>query len=189
VFAVYLTLGKQRKDETVKVSSAVTTEVTALAKHIMGAIDKCITIATGTRHVPQTHASYIVQTLEAEPTVYNAVADRIGLLPRPDATTQFYLRIAEAKAGAAAVQEAVKLTWAPGIGGPPPPITREIVLPIADSLTTALQLAQPIIRDARPAQQFERWVQQTTLKQIADCLATAKATFPEAESFQTPSQR
>ena len=70
----------------------------------MGAIDKCITIATGTRHVPQTHASYIVQTLEAEPTVYNAVADRIGLLPRPDATTQFYPRIARAKAGLAAVQ-------------------------------------------------------------------------------------
>jgi hypothetical protein len=37
VWAVYLTLGKQRKEETEKVSSAVATEVTALAKYVMGA--------------------------------------------------------------------------------------------------------------------------------------------------------
>jgi hypothetical protein len=117
------------------------------------------------------------------------VADRIGLLPHPDATTQFYLRIAEAKAAASAVETAVKFQWAPGIGGPPPLMTRELVLPIADGLITALQLAQPIIRDAKSGPQFERWVRQTTLKQIDDCLAAAKQVFPEAESFQTPSRQ
>ena len=108
--------------------------------------------------MPQTDAGYIVRKVLAEPTVYNAVADRIGLLPHPDATTQFYLRIAEAKAAASAVETAVKFQWAPGIDGPPPLITRELVLPIADSLITALQLAQPIIRDAKSGPQFERWV-------------------------------
>jgi hypothetical protein len=70
VWAVYLTLGKQRKDETAKVSSAVTTEVTALAKYVMGAIEICIDIVTSVRpFVPQTDAGYIVRKVLAEPTV------------------------------------------------------------------------------------------------------------------------
>ena len=123
VWAVYLTLGKQRKEETKKVSSAVATEVAALVKYVIGAVEICIEIAKGARRVPQTDAGYIVRKVLAKPTVYNAVADRVGLLPHPDATTQFYFRIEEVKAAASAVETAVKFQWTPGIGGSPPLMT------------------------------------------------------------------
>jgi len=183
VWAVYLTLGRQRKEETEKVSSAVATEVTALAKYVMGAVEICIEIAKGTRRVPQTDAGYIVRKVLAEPTIYTAVADRVGLLPRPEATTQFYLRIEEVKVAASAVETAVKFQWAPSIGGPPPLMTRDLLLPIADILITALQLARPIIGDTKTGSGFGRRVREVTVKQIDECLATAKQAFPDAESF------
>jgi hypothetical protein len=183
IFAVYLTLGKQRKDETKNVSSAVATEVTALAKYAIGAVYVCIEIAKGERHVPQTDAAYIVRKLFAPPTVYSAVADRIGLLPHPDATTQFYMRLEEVKASTSAIEMAVKFQWAPGMG-PPPLINREIVLPIADMLITALQLAGPIIADAAKSGPFlERRIREITVHQVGECLAAAKKAFPDAESF------
>jgi hypothetical protein len=183
IFAVYLTLGKQRKDETNNVTSAVVTEVTALAKYVMGALDISIEVAKGQRHVPQTDAAYIVRKLFAPATVYNAVADRIGLLPHPDATTQFYMRLEEVKASASAIEMAVKFQWAPGMG-PPPLITRDIVAPIADMLITALQLAGPIIAEAaHSGPLLERRIREVTVNQINECLAAAKNAFPEAESF------
>jgi hypothetical protein len=135
IYAVYLTLRKQRKDETNNVTSAVVTEVTALAKYVVGAVEVCIEVAKGERRVPQTDAAYIVRKLFAPPTVYNAVADRIGLLPHPDATTQFYMRLEEVKASTSAIEMAVKFQWAPGMG-PPPFISRDIIAPIADMLIT-----------------------------------------------------
>jgi hypothetical protein len=183
VWAVYLTLGKQRKEETKKVSSAVATEVAALVKYVIGAVEICIEIAKGARRVPQTDAGYIVRKVLAKPTVYNAVADRVGLLPHPDATTQFYFRIEEVKAAASAVETAVKFQWTPGIGGSLPLMTRDLVLPIADILITALQLARPILCDTKSGPQFEQRVREITVKQIDECLATAKDAFPDAESF------
>jgi hypothetical protein len=109
------------------------------------------------------------------------------LLPHPDATTQFYLRIEEVKAAASAVETAVKFQWAPGIG-PPPLMTRDLVLPIADSLITALQLARPILCDTKSGPKFQQWVRETTVKQIDECLATAKKVFPDAESFGVPEE-
>ena len=105
-------------------------------------------VAKGERRVPQTDAAYIVRKLFAPPTVYNAVADRIGLLPHPDATTQFYMRLEEVKASTSAIEMAVKFMWAPG-QGPPPSISRAMVLPISHMLITALELARPIIADAK----------------------------------------
>jgi len=92
IYAVYLTLRKQRKDETNNVTSAVVTEVTALAKYVVGAVEVCIEVAKGERRVPQTDAAYIVRKLFAPPTVYNAVADRIGLLPHPDVISSHQLQ-------------------------------------------------------------------------------------------------
>jgi len=182
VWAVYLTLRKQRRDETEKVSSAVATEVTALAKYVMGAVEICIDIAKGGRNVPQADAGYIVRKVISGPTVYTAVADRVGLLPHPDATTQFYLRIEEAKAGASAVETAAKFQWA-GSGLGPSPMTRDLILPIADSLITALQLARPIIADTKGGPQLEQLIRKVTVNQIDECLAKAKLTFSDAESF------
>jgi hypothetical protein len=39
-----------------------------------------------------------------DPVIYPAVADRVGLLQRPQATIEFYMRVAEAKSNLAAIQ-------------------------------------------------------------------------------------
>ena len=60
---------------------------------------------------------------------------------------------------------------------------------VADSLLTALQLARAIVADEEMSvgkPQFTAWVQAMVVAQIDDCLASAKETFPEAESFQVP---
>jgi hypothetical protein len=183
IYAVYLTLSKQRKHDTNNVMSAVVTEVTAFSKYVIGAVEICIKVANGKRHVPQTGAAYIVQKLFAPPTVYRATADRIGLLPHPDATVQFYMRLEEVKAATNAIETAVKFQWEPRLG-PPPLITRDIIAPIADSLITALQLAGPIIADAaKSGPLLERRIREVTVHQIDECLAAAKEVFPNAESF------
>jgi hypothetical protein len=96
VFAVYLTLARQRADDTAKVRAAVRTEVTTFAKYVSGAVDICQQIAGGLP-VPMSNAPYITTSL-VDPVVYPAVADRIGLLPRAQQTIEFYQRITEAKA-------------------------------------------------------------------------------------------
>jgi hypothetical protein len=45
VFAVYLTLARQRSDDTAKVRAAVRTEVTTFTKYVIGALDVCQQIA------------------------------------------------------------------------------------------------------------------------------------------------
>ena len=52
VLAVYLALSNQRREETAKVSVSVRTEVAALSKYVIGAIEICRTITNGTRQVP-----------------------------------------------------------------------------------------------------------------------------------------
>jgi hypothetical protein len=73
-----------------------------------------------------------------------------------------------------------------------PHVTPEFAGSVADSLLTALQLARPIVADedisvGKP--QFTAWVQSVVVVQIDDCLASAKETFPDAESFQLPPEQ
>jgi len=89
VLAVYVALSSQRNEETAKVSAAVRTEVASLTTYVIGAIEICQGIANGTRRVPSLDASYIMRKLWADPVIYPAVADRVGLLPHPNATVQF----------------------------------------------------------------------------------------------------
>jgi hypothetical protein len=107
VFAVYLTLTRQRNEDAAKVRAAVRTEVTTYYKYIVGALDICEQIATQNLQIPCPDASYIAKNL-SDPIIYPAVADRIALLPHPQATIEFYMRIKEAKAMLTALQ----MKWA-----------------------------------------------------------------------------
>jgi hypothetical protein len=177
VLAVYVALSSQRKEETVKVSAAVRTEVAALTTYIIGAVAICQDISTGVRNVPRQDAGYILRKLFVEPVVYKAVADRIGLLPHPNATAAFYLRLSEAKAMVESLQIATVAQEH---------VTAENAGAVADSLITALQLAHGILsNDGDP--RLSEWVRQEMVGQIEKCLQSAKVSFPNAESFQTPS--
>jgi hypothetical protein len=98
VWAVFLMLARQREEETAKVAAAVRTEVTTLVKYMIHSVEICQQIADGTRQVPRQAAQYIVKNLLSDPIIYPAIADRVGLLPYPQAVTEFYMRLSEAKA-------------------------------------------------------------------------------------------
>jgi hypothetical protein len=142
VLAVYVTLSSQRNEETAKVSAAVRTEVASLTTYVIGAIEICRGIANGTLQVPSLDANYIIQKLWADPVIYPAVADRVGLLPHPNATVQFYMRLSEAKAMTQSLQ--VKTArfaeaFSPAMAAQQH-VSPEFAQTIADSLITALQL-------------------------------------------------
>jgi len=180
IVAVYLALSRQRKEETKKVSAAVTTEIAALTTYIIGAIRVCEEIRAGTRNVPARHAGYIVRKLSAAPVVYQAVADRIGLLPHPEATAQFYMRIGEVKAMVESLERKTELEGAnnpvAGSGLVPP----EFAERVAEGLGLALHLAKAILDDnTKPVS--STWVHQQMLRQIDERLKSAKTSFPDAE--------
>lgn len=134
VWAVFLMLSRQREEETIKVAAAVRTEVTTLVKYIIGAIEICQKIKAGMK-VPRQDASYIIKNFSADPIIYPAVADRVGLLPQPHETTEFYMRLSESKAIVTALQ---MKTDPPGMMAPPQVlVTPENATALADSLLTA----------------------------------------------------
>lgn len=182
VYAVYLTLARQRNEDTAKVRAAVRTEVTTYSKYVIGALKTCQQIANGVITIPMSDAPYITKSL-VDPVIYPAVADRIGLLPRAQQTIEFYQRIAEAKVMTLAMQNKVaSLTQAQSAMQN---IQRSNALAVADSLITALQLAGSIVGDDDPNRtEMDVHVQEVVGKQINDALVAAQSGFPDAESFQ-----
>jgi hypothetical protein len=186
VAAVYVALSSQRKEEPAKVSAAVRTEVASLTTYVIGSVEICEGIANGTQQIPSLDASYIMQKLWADPVIYPAVADRVGLLPHPNATTQFYMRLSEAKAMIQSLQ--IKTARIASISlamAAQERVTSEFAATIAESLITALQLARAVIADDG---QLSQWIGQEMVRQIDDCLQSAEKTFPNAESFKKPAQ-
>ena len=184
VIAVFLAISQQRNEDAAKVRGAVRIEVSTFVKYVIGCLDVCKQIARNEVNFPLTRAIDITKSLP-EPVIYPSVADRIGLLPHPNATIEFYMRISEAKAIATALQAMDP------VGVPPDFLRRAIVSPaqaqpIADCLITALQLALPIIgHEIEPYEktQLVAMIQVTMLGKINESLESAKNVFPNAESF------
>jgi hypothetical protein len=190
-FAVQGQIGAQRLeaeqkriDDVVNVRAAVRTEVTTYSKYVIGTLEICEQIATKGLSIPMAEATYIGKNL-IDPVIYNAVADRVALLTRPQATVEFYMRIAEAKSNLLVMQaRASGLTQAQSAMTKVQPSNAEVV---ADSLITALQLAHAIISEEVPnATVFDKTVQKVALAEIAKSVASAQSAFPNAESFKTP---
>ena len=58
---------------------------------------------------------------------------------------------------------------------------------IADSLITALQMGRHLVADDDPTRtEMDLWIQKIVLRDIDAALASAKVTFPNAESFEAP---
>jgi len=190
VIAVYLAIASQKKEETSKVSDAVKIEVTTFVKYVIGSLNVCEKVVKNEVRIPLERASYIAKTLY-EPIIYPAVADRVGLLPHPQATIEFYMRIAEAKAILKVMEAKVSSsTGATFVTAPLELVTPELAGSVAECLITALQLAGPIVADSLNASdrsQLNSMVQQVTLNQINESLASAKLSFPQAESFKPAS--
>jgi hypothetical protein len=184
VFAVYLAITGQRNEDMAKVRAAVRTEVTTYSKYVIGALDTCKEIATQVKKIPTVNAEYVSKHL-VDPVIYPAVADRVGLLRSPQATIEFYMRLAEAKSNLAALkQRDAGLTPNQAAMVSIQPSEAEVV---ADSLITALQMAKRIVADNDPTRtELDLLVQKVMLREIDAALVSAKTTFPNAESFKVP---
>jgi hypothetical protein len=118
-----------------------------------------------------------------EPIIYSAVADRVALLERPQATVEFYMRIAEARSNLDVMRmTASGLTQAQSSMTNVQPSNAAVV---ADSLITAPQLAHSIIAQADPTRTaMDKMVQKIALEDIGRAMTSARSTFPNAESFK-----
>jgi hypothetical protein len=186
ILAVYLTLSRQRREDTATVRAAIRTELTTYAKYVIGALEICQSIAVGQRSgsVPMANATYITKNL-VEPVIYPAVADRIVLVQRPQATIEFYMRVQEAKAMTEGMAASVS-TLSPAQSAMNT-IQASHAESVADTLVTALQLVRPIIADSGDSlSEFDVWIRDTVLRQIDAALQSAQGSFPNAESFNNP---
>ena len=186
VMTVYLTIKTQRIEEAIKISHAVRIEMQNLAKYIVGAIDLCIKIQNRSITIPRQDATYITKNFSFEPVVYPAIADRIGLLPHPEATVGFYMRIAEAKAMLEMLSKAHEISSTTNVSAPQEPINSTNVQPVVDCLITALQLVIPIISDnldAAHKNKIDATMREATLCQIEKSLTSARVAFPNVASF------
>jgi hypothetical protein len=184
VFAVYLAMTGQRREDMAKVRAAVRTEVSTYSKYVISALKTCKEIAAQGLKIPTVNADYVGKNL-LDPVIYPAVADRVGLLRRPQATIEFYMRITEARSNLAAIQKKdAGLTSNQAAMTYIQPSNAEVV---ADSLITALQMARHIIADDDPTRtEMDVWIQRVILGDIDAALASAEITFPNAESFTVP---
>jgi len=178
---------EQRAVEAENIHAAVRAEVIAFSKYIVGTLSVCEGVARLETVIPRSDANAIVRSL-LEPTIFPAVADRVAVLPSPHLPVQFFMRIGEAKALANTLAlSTVAVARAAKVSAATIPVTRDNVLSIADSLITALQLARGIVADvpanAPPGEDF---VTATTLQEIDTAMASARAVFPDAESFTPP---
>jgi hypothetical protein len=184
ILAVYLAITGQRKEDIANVNAAIRTEITTYSKYVIGTLVVCQRIAAQDLKIPTVDAEYIGKSL-VDPLTYPTVADRVGLMRRPQATFEFYMRIAEAKANLSAIQKKdSRLPQAQADMTYVQPGQAEVV---ADSLITALQMAKHIVGDVDPTRsQLDLFVQTITLRNIDEALELAQVMFPNAESFRVP---
>lgn len=150
VWAVFLMLLRQRKEEMAKVTEAVTIEVIGYAKYVVGALNTCRRISSGAVKMPRQDVGSIVESLVADPVIYPAIADTVGLLPHPNSTTEFYMRLSEAKSMVEVLRTKTNPQGITYVSPPVEYVTPEFAALLADSLITALQLARVIIADGSP---------------------------------------
>ncbi len=170
--AVYLTLWSQRQDETDKVSNAIIREVMEFSRFAVGNLTTCENLYKNVVQMPGTDLPAAMQT--PEPIVYPAIADRIGRLHMPQRVVAFYTRIAEARRVAAII--AIRLFGQM-------PVSHEQASKMADIWIDICQFAELIMLSADFKLQIDLRTRDIFVEQIRSALASARKTFPEAESF------
>jgi hypothetical protein len=91
--AVYITLTGQRDEDRARVNGAIVREVFEFARMVVGHLEICEHIRAGAILLPR---SRLTDAMEMPlPIIYPAVADKIGLLLRPQRVVAFYTRIKE----------------------------------------------------------------------------------------------
>ena len=147
ILAVYILLARQRRQESKNVAAAVRTEVTALAKYIIESIGVCQKIRRAELNLPRQEAHNIIKNFSSNPTVYPAVADRIGLLPHSNSTVEFYMRLSETRTSIEMLRTRADPEKMVNVQTPPEYVSSEFSSSVANGLIIAIQCARTIIAD------------------------------------------
>jgi hypothetical protein len=173
VAAVYLLIGKQRREDAARIRDAIYIEIIAFSKMATAALQICEHVQGGKIVIAKKNARSIM--MHVDPIIYKAVADRIGLLPQPQGVVEFYMRVLE-------VQEGLRvIVQGPDDDNAPVPAANAET--IAKSLITACKLARSIILHV-PGSSVDERISQITLTNIEAALESAKRHFPNVASLR-----
>jgi hypothetical protein len=164
VFAVYLLIRQQRREEANNVSRAIRREVIVLSEILISHLQILAAIKSGAVTITRNKLRSAI--MNHDPTIYKAVADRIGLLPYP--VVQFYMRLLE-------IQNAIQIAVV-GPGGENVAVPGGEAQTIAKSVAIACQLARLIISHGP---NIDEEISRITLVHIDEALERAKQSFPE----------
>jgi len=175
-YSVYYSIERQRDDEIEKTSRAVLAEVAVFSKYFVGHLNLCEMIQQGLK-LPK--AQLPTALLTPDPIIYQSVADKISLLPRPTQVVNFYTRLKEMDG------IAVLIVNSPSQGSD---ITPDDIRGLADLLITQCQVAQAILSNVEPDPKSEETLasglRSQMLAALDQQLIQAKRVFPDAESFR-----
>lgn len=162
VGAVYLLIHRQRCEEANNVSNAIRREIIVLSEILISHLRILKAIKSGKITMERNKLCSAISN--PEPTIYKAVADRIGLLPYP--VVQFYMRMVE-------IQNAVQIA----VVGPGDELPGGEAETIAKSVIIACRLARAIISHA-PGRSVDEEISRITLVHIDEALEKTKQSFP-----------
>lgn len=162
--AVYLTLAAQRQEDRTRINGAVAQEVMEFARMVVGRLQTCESIRAGAISLP---AVKLAEAMEMpQPIIYPAVADKVGLLVRPQCVVAFYARIVEIGMVVRAFSR-VPLAEAEII-------QKDGIENIVATWADIAYFAELIITDAQPGDNFDQAVKDSVLRDLRDQLALAR---------------
>jgi hypothetical protein len=168
VAAVYFLIRIQRSEDKTRIRDAIYIEIVAFIKMVIEALQICEHIQKAKLFIEKKKARSLM--MHAEPIIYKAVADRIGLLPQPQGIVEFYMRVVEVQEGLRVIVE--------GPDDDAAIIPVENAETIAKSLVTACKLARIVILHA-PKSSLDKQISKITLVQIDAALESAGRSFPK----------
>jgi hypothetical protein len=164
--AVYLTLQGQRQEDRSRIQEAIVREVIEFGRLAVGQLDICESIRTGVVKIPTGKLTEVMRM--PEPTVYPAVADKIGVLWAPQRVVAFYMRIKEVEVMIRNMAHGPKLQEIS---------TGHDIKVIAESWVFICVLATQIIEDSANDKDFDLRVASNILRQIDNSISDTVANF------------
>ena len=165
--AVYLTLSTQRQEDRRRIDGALGREVAEFARQVVRGLETCETILSEGLELPRARLPEAMEM--PQPIIYPAVADKVGVLSNPQRAVAFYTHILEIGILARDVSRT--------------PLAETTTLTQADlqalvlQLVYAANLAELIIKDLEPEDDFGRRANAQVLRDLRHQISLARDRF------------
>jgi hypothetical protein len=169
--AVYLTLAAQREEDRTRINAALAREIAEFARMVVGHLETCENIRAGVITLP---AATLAEAMEMpQPIIYPAVADKVGLLLRPQRAVAFYARIIEMGMMVRTISRGpLAKTALRGVD----------IKHVVEAWVDIAHFAELIITDTEPGDHFDQALKDSILRDLRHQVALARDKFQiEAE--------